>query len=535
MESDPQREILQDEREALPVRPAGGLRAGRRWLLAATALAAAWLGIVGTVIYRSGRQGEVGSRAEQARPWEGTPPAPVQTEARAASTQPVLPVDPLAGCKESKEGVVERRRGEPGNRLWIPPTAMKSADHLQECRDVAAEVCRRYPNTPDALTVLARAQETEGKYAEARKTWGRCVELAPGCLDAHEGVMKLTWRQGDHARVAELARRTLTFGPSHMASNYLARALMELGKPEEAAQVLEASLKANDGPAPVAHYLLGRAYSQLRRWELAKSHFASAIEAHPDLFSAYYGMSTVLARLGQKEQSQRYLAEFQRLRRESDHIEARMLRLLNEVGERYAESDMGHDSGAYLGGLASIHVAAGWAYYNLRDARKAEEHWRRAAALHPGNSDSREALSMLLRGEGRLGEAIAMLKELTEIEPKNTQYYAALGTLYASTRQFDLAEGTFQKICQLMPQAPLGYASLAKLYVGAGRKTSEAPALARKAVEIAPVADHYRILAEAGWKNGDAAAARAAIQKAIDLDPKNPYYRSLLDAISQKK
>lgn len=481
-----------------------------RWeglLIVLTALAAIGLGLGGGFLYRGLNRGVRPQVVDASHPL----PARIETAKPTPLADLPLPASSL------------------------PPTAMKPADLRRECQEVAAEISQRYPNTPYALAILAQSQAIQGKHVDAMKSWEKCLESDPGFVDGYQGMIELAARDGDFAKAVEIGRRALAVTRSMVVCNTLANSLLRLDKPQEAVQVLEESLKQNDPRAPPTLYLLAKANAQLHKWELAKKYYAAAIEANPDYFHAYYGISTACARLGEKEQSQRYLAQFKRLQKQAETDLVRVRHARAEIGELEPEREVRDEAVVITGLLSTLHASAGKAYYNLRDARKAEENWRRAADLHPADLESRRALLMLQRQEGRLNEAVATLKEIIEIEPKSAANYVTLGALYGAQRQFDHAEEMFQKVCQLRPREPLGYALLAKLYVDADRKTSEASSLARKAVELAPNVPNYALCVEACLKNKDTAGARAAAQEALRRDPQNPAYKKLYESIAEKK
>jgi Flp pilus assembly protein TadD len=67
-----------------------------------------------------------------------------------------------------------------------------------------------------------------------------------------------------------------------------------------------------------------------------------------------------------------------------------------------------------------------------------------------------------------------------------------------------------------------------------GKDPSEAVKLARKGVELEPTAPHYHILAMVCQHAGNVAAARQAMARAVQLDPRNPQYRHVLRALREQ-
>jgi Flp pilus assembly protein TadD len=76
---------------------------------------------------------------------------------------------------------------------------------------------------------------------------------------------------------------------------------------------------------------------------------------------------------------------------------------------------------------------------------------------------------------------------------------------------------------------------LAGLHLASNRKLDEAGELAAKAVELEPLAKNYFLLALIRQRVGDRLAARAAVEKAVSLEPGNPEYRRAYDLIHEGK
>ena len=375
--------------ERTPSEPSPAAQVAKNWLPAAAvaaAIGAALLGYFGNVAFQNLNPREAPHRIG----------VPLSRPLPAEETRPSPPPVPQAPASS------------------LPPADMTAADLVRECQEVAVEVSERYPNTPYALVILAQSLAIQGKHVEAMNAWEKCLEADPNLADGYAGMIELAARDGDFAKAVEIGRRALAATATPAVRNILGHALLQVDKPEEAVRVLEENLKRNDPRSPPALYLLGKAHSRLGNWELARKYYAAAIEANPDYVHAYYGLFNVCARLGRKEESQRYLADFKRLQRRNEDNLVRLRTARDELEEdRYRA-----EAAITVGLLAPLHVSAARVYYNLRDTRKAEEHWRRAAAMAPGDLESRASLVMLQRQEGRIDDAIRTLQEMVAIEPR---------------------------------------------------------------------------------------------------------------------
>lgn len=84
---------------------------------------------------------------------------------------------------------------------------------------------------------------------------------------------------------------------------------------EDQAQAAFEKALALDSDNAMAHFELGRLFSQSGQFEKARMHLARAVELEPDFYEAYYALGRVYARTGEREQSQKYLALFERTKR----------------------------------------------------------------------------------------------------------------------------------------------------------------------------------------------------------------------------
>lgn len=127
------------------------------------------------------------------------------------------------------------------------------------------------------------------------------------------------------------------------------------------------------------------------------------------------------------------------------------------------------------------------------------------------------------------------IEELKSLEPKNHLHLRNEGLLYARMGKLDEAERVFREICRLEPARGFGYAALADLLLRRGRALAEARGLAERAVDLEPTAQHWTLLATTANQMGDRTAARAALERALALDPGNPQIKSVYASISQEK
>ncbi|MGQ9575086.1 MAG: tetratricopeptide repeat protein [Thermoguttaceae bacterium] len=408
------------------------------------------------------------------------------------------------------------------------PRQPEVAAVAEEAEQVARRVVKRFPHRAEAHDVMALAHYRFGRTAEAAKSWKTCTELNPNYTAAYYWLARCAFDKEQYEEAAANDRRACELEPNSVIYPvHLARSLMFLGKFQEAASVLQKNL--TNHPELAAHptgvptlVLLGQAYLELRQDQRARESLEAAIGLAPDYASAYHSLFRVCQRLGDHQKAREYLEQFMVLKEQ-------------ERQQQYAELKATEDLPAVKASAAMVYAAAGRVYLVFDETAEAEAHWRRAAALDPKHTQSREDLARLCLQTGRPDEALQWLAELAALEPANWTRQMELGGLAAQLGRFDQAEQAFRAVITLAPEVPVGYSSLAGLYLEMGRNLAEASTLARKAVQLEPVARNYFLLGAICHRTGDRSGALSALERAIQLDPGNPQSVQLYKQLQEQR
>jgi tetratricopeptide (TPR) repeat protein len=406
----------------------------------------------------------------------------------------------------------------PDSAQAIPEAQAEAADLKREAIAIATQVAGAYPDDAFTSALLGSAYYNTGQSSEATKHLQRCIALNPKQADAYEILARVAYEKGEPEESARLCQEALkhgTAGPELL--NQLGRALMDQGKTEEAIRSLQQAARLPQAPSE-SHYLLGQAYLQSGNPTQAKESFRRAVSLSPDHTQAVFGLFTASQRLGQAEEVARYREQFQKL----EALDRRAL------SDRSAQEDT--RSGLPLVrktvartvfGAAQIHRAHG-------QPEQAANLFYRAAVLDPDQAAYRAALESFYVQRKALADAAPVFERLTAEQPSNHLNYLYLGRIHARLQNVDAAERDFSKVQALAPGWPEGYRAQAELFLRAGRKLPEALRLARKAVELAPAANHYHLLAAICAENGDRPAAINAMKQAVALEPNRTLYREFL-------
>jgi tetratricopeptide (TPR) repeat protein len=392
----------------------------------------------------------------------------------------------------------------------------------EEMFGVARQLLKDLPNDTDAIALMGTVCNFYGNTAEAATWWQKCLEIDPRRADAYHAMALVAWRKSENQKAAELWRKALEINPNLQAMYYpYGEALLDMGKPEEAIAAAEKGLSIRPDDRET-YLLLGKAYLQLKEYGKAADNYEKARQLRPADSWSYYGLAAVYARQGQADKAGQYTEQFKKLRAAEDKARVDWRR----TAERQSQ---------VVQALAQVRTDAGRLYAAHGMPEKAEEHWRRAAALDPRNKVCRQELVALYMRTGRERQALTFAEQLRAIDPKNAVYHLNSGALLAALERLDAAEEATRKGLELAPDLAVGYRSLARILLLRNQRLPEAEALVRKLVELEPAAPNYGLLGEVCAQAGDLPGARAALERAMQLDPGNGEFRAAYKRLQGEK
>jgi tetratricopeptide (TPR) repeat protein len=270
-----------------------------------------------------------------------------------------------------------------------------------------------------------------------------------------------------------------------------------------------------------AYFLLGEVHYQLRDLQQAKQNYIRATELKPTHKQAYYGLVKTCGQLGERDDADRFAQKFKELNSAMYAADREYRRQFDEL-EKIREE------------VAVTCVDAGRLYAINERLSEAEPLWKRASELDEDNPTSRKLLGALYLKQKKAREALDQFKALAKLEPTDSDHFQQLGFLEARMGNMPEAERYFKQVLAVAPKNATGYRSLAKFYLNTKREAKQAEALAATAVMLDPVADSYFVLGWAQAVNGRRDEAADALQKAVQMDPKNPAYRQLHEMVRGK-
>lgn len=395
-----------------------------------------------------------------------------------------------------------------------PAPEAQAAVLRKEAMDTAERILVDFPQDPTAHALKATAHYNLGDSAVAEKCLAQSLELDPKMAAAYDTLAMIAFERGDAERTVMLCTKALELAPNVPAVRHrLGRALMDLGRAQASVAALQETIETCGGSSET-FYLLGQGYLQAKVYDKAKESFLVALELFPNYTQAYFGLFTACARLGERDEADRYRQRFREL-------EAQDQKVLTEDNR----------GGSTLNGLvhtrrvvAKTYLGAGQVYQKHGRLKRAEDLWRRAAEIDPDDMMCRAQLLVLFQQQKRGQDTQKLFEQLIEQQPTAAANYYFLGTLHLRARRFDAAEKALQKAVELGPNRPEGLRALVQLYLASGQRLPLAKVLAARLVELEPSPPSLALLTRACARIGDRAGARAAIERAIRLDPENADY-----------
>jgi tetratricopeptide (TPR) repeat protein len=271
----------------------------------------------------------------------------------------------------------------------------------EESLALGARLVKRFPDSVEALDLLASMHNRFGNLAEATRCWHQWLDRNPESAEAYFRLGCFAKEKGRHEEAAEYLGKAFRRAPSLPGVQvHLGESLMALGKMDEAIAVLEADVEETRNN-PNRLLLLGHARLQAQRYEKAKEAFRSVVALNPEMTHAYFGLASACAKLGQAEEAKKHYDEF--AKRKDREI----------AGER--ADVLQNDLPSVRRAVAVWYGTAGKLLDRAGDEDEAEAHWLRAGAIQSADKESRQSLLRLYQRQGRVDRVDRVEEELRKI------------------------------------------------------------------------------------------------------------------------
>jgi Tfp pilus assembly protein PilF len=177
------------------------------------------------------------------------------------------------------------------------------------------EALNEFPNSSPLWLALGIAQMGDGKSDDARKSFGRALELDPRSAPALAYLGSTYGERGQYSEAASFYERAINAAPNSAVPYYLAADAL-LKQPEIDAPRVEKYLARAVELEPdfaSAHLALAKLYVRGERWTEAAAAFERVTRLDPDSSEAHYQLGRVYVRLKRASEAQRELDKFKQL------------------------------------------------------------------------------------------------------------------------------------------------------------------------------------------------------------------------------
>jgi tetratricopeptide (TPR) repeat protein len=429
---------------------------------------------------------------------------------------PESPSHPLpAAAEQSSRAPASVNSLESSELPAKPPVAESEIVAIkQQATSLIESLAEQFPHDADALEAKARFYLMLGDLGVSQSCWERAIVVAPDYGYAYQGLGSIAIRNSDYPLAAQHLTKAVEMMPGNsLASHELSDALLKNGELDKAIEVLENQLKV--GPQLSDTWqLLGQARIADRQYVSAGQAFEKSLALAPQNQLAKQGIGSVLVRLGKSEEAQKWLKE-QELARATQNLSNQQAL----EAERYQFATR-------LELAARVWLKHG----RLSEALEVVQYCMRCSANHEG---SRLLASTIWQQLNKPTQALEVLRELTAVAPENPSYWMKQGSLGLQLQDWKTADESFQKIIELVPDSPDGYAALAQTLIISGLDRGRAIEMAHRVTQLRGTASDFATYSQSLAISGRIAESIQAMQTAISKDPQSPNYKALLEQLLQ--
>ncbi len=405
--------------------------------------------------------------------------------------------------------------------LGLSPQLPQTVPEInEEILAVGKLVVTTLPQRPEAHAQMAVAHLQVGQDRAALESWQRALEQNPSFAEGHLGMGVLLKEFGEDEAAIESMSKAVEVNPElESAYHELTNLLLQQRRTEDALAVARQCVRRFPAEAE-NHFWLGQAFLQHEDYDAASRSYEQSLRFAPDYSPAHHSLALAAARMGDKQraaQHQKRFAELKAIELEAERQEARNF---DDLASRRQS-------------LSKRHAVAGVLQLQVGDPRMAEAHWLRAAAIDSQELATRQALATLYEQQARTAAAVQILEELCRLEPERAEHFLRKGRLLVGLGADLPAREALEQTIQLAPQTAEAHRMLAQIHLRSATDLPTAVWHAQTAARLAPSSDTYLVLAAVQSQSGDLAGARAALSRAVQLDPENPRTRRAYERLRE--
>jgi tetratricopeptide (TPR) repeat protein len=303
------------------------------------------------------------------------------------------------------------------NNLGLVYLERRETERAREHFEAALRV---RPSFVQARYNLGQVQELDGEFPQAIETYRAALQTRPGHPETLVRLAVLARAQGENEQAIELFDQGIQANPTNAPLWVgLARLLLETGDVDRAANCAASALKL-ERSLPDAHVVLAEVALRRGEPELAAEHLERAEALAPATAETH----TLRGRLSHARND---------LAGARAHFEQAILLDPETVRARY-------DLGLIL--------------LNQDEFEAARGQFQAVNDIRPGDPEASMALAVLATRDGRLGEAIELLRGVLERSPGLTRALVNLAAVYEQTKEWARALDCYQQAFEAGPPEP---------------------------------------------------------------------------------
>lgn len=394
------------------------------------------------------------------------------------------------------------------NRLdEVPPHVAKLlAQEGENIGDGLLRLNRLFARYPDKQAVMLMIDQLTLPYA--------------GLAEAHFARAQAALNAGAWSRGLSEVDKALALRPDWDAATLLKAQLQHTEAPEKSLETLRGYL-AGHPQAREIRLQYARALVGVRQYPQARTQFQKLLVDFPDNLDVIYAVAVLSMQLSDWTSAEE---NFKKLL-DRDFVEADMVRLyLGQIAEERKQSDEA------MRWYAQVAPGDQYLAAQMRIAQLLAKQGRLDAGLRhlrevkvASNADRLQLLlaeSQLLRDGGKTAEAYELLSGKLTTQPEQPELLYETAMLAEKLGKYEVLEKNLRTLIRIKPDYAHAYNALGYSFAERNTRLSEAEALIKKALALAP--DDAFIIDSLGWvlfRKGDAANALTQLQRAYAIRP----------------
>ncbi|MFQ5789099.1 MAG: tetratricopeptide repeat protein [Acidobacteriota bacterium] len=291
-------------------------------------------------------------------------------------------------------------------------------------------------NASQSTTLSARALYVKGlvhheriEYPEAEAAYREAIALGLDSGELYLNLGRALYAMARHGEakeaVDEALHRDADAGEGHLLQG---KVQVERREYDDALKHLDRAVELMPEKAD-AWYRRGVVHTRQGRSEKAIADWRKAIELDPELVDAYYRLGRELAKVGQIEEGEKLLAEFQRRSTAADRKQHQTVKLRTTLRRAIELSDQRQDGEAMR-------------YFN------------EALTIDPRDPLPYLALAEFHASRGKVEDAESALLEGLKLLPENLSIHEMLLSLYEATGNQSAAQATRKRLAEIRGKSP---------------------------------------------------------------------------------